>query len=95
MVVKMSLGAPPSAVADTSFGDKAVDVGIPFEVTAKGMEDTYEAGSKAFGFIVFAEHTEDDAAGGRKKAVKERPVREEKRAQLFGNGEDTVAVCDV
>ena len=70
-------------------------MGIPFEVTAKGMEDTDKTGSKAFGFIVFVEHTENDAAGGSKKAVKEGTVGKEKGAEFFGNGEDTMAVSDV
>lgn len=41
------------------------------------------------------EHTEDDAAGGREKAVKEGAVVKEEGTQFFCNGEDTVTVCDV
>ena len=88
-------GTPEAGVTDTALGDEAVDVGIPFEVTAKGMEDTDKTGSKAFGFIVFVEHTENDAFCGSKKAVEEGTVGKEEGPELFRNGEDAVAVGDV
>ena len=57
MVVEMGLGAPMPTIADTALRDEAVDMGVPFQVTSEGMEDTDKAGSKAFGFVVFVEHT--------------------------------------
>ena len=47
---------------------------IPFQVSAKGMENTKETRSEEFGFIVFVEHTRNDAIYGRKKAVKKRTI---------------------
>ena len=94
-VVEVWERTPEAGVADTALGDEAVDVGIPFEVTAKGMEDTDKTGSKAFGFIVFVEHTENDAAGGSKKAAQKGTVGKKKGPEFFRNGEDTVAVGDV
>lgn len=94
-VVEVWEGTPEAGVTDTSLGDEAVDVGIPFEVTAKGMEDTDKTGSKAFGFIVFVEHTENDAARGSKKAVEKGTVGKKKGPEFFRNGEDAVAVGDI
>lgn len=65
----MSLGAPTSTVTDTALGEKAVDMRVPFEVTPKGMEDTDKTGSKAFGFVIFMEHTKDDTADGREETA--------------------------
>ena len=94
-VVEMSLGAPLSAVADTALGEKTVDMGVPFEVTSKGMEDTDKTGSKAFGFVVFMEHTKDNAADGREETAKEGAVSEEEGAEFFRDGEDTVPMLNV
>ena len=94
-VIEVGAGTPETGVTDTAFRDEAVDMGIPFEVSSKGMEDTDKTGSKALGFVFFMEHTEDDAARGSKKAVKEGTVSKKERAKLLGNGEDAVAVCDV
>ena len=68
---------------------------VPFEVATKGMEDADKTGRKALRFVFFMEHTEDDAACGRKKAVKEGTVSKKEGAELLGNGEDAVAVCDI
>ena len=48
-VVEMILMAPTSTIADTALRDQAVDMGIPFEIPSKGVQDTDKAGSKAFG----------------------------------------------
>ena len=42
---------------------------IPFQIPAKGMEDTNEAGSKTFRFIIFMKQASDDAVDRRKQAV--------------------------
>lgn len=94
-VIEVGVCTPEAGVPDTALGDEAVDMGIPFEVASKGMEDTDKAGSEAMRLVFFMEHTEDDAAGGREKAVKEGAVVKEEGTQFFSNGEDTVAVCDV
>ena len=33
-----------------------MNVGIPFEITAEGMKDTDNSGSKIFGFIIPKKH---------------------------------------
>ena len=51
------------------FTNKAVDMGIPFQVPAKGMKNTDKTRSKEFGFIIFMEHTRDNTVNGREKAI--------------------------
>ena len=94
-VVEMSLGAPTSTVADTALGEKAVDMRVPFEVTAEGMKDTDKPGSKAFGFIVSVEHTKDDTAYSGEETTKEGTVSKEEGSEFFCDGKDAVAVLDV
>ena len=60
------------------------------------MKDTDKAGYKMSGVIQVVEETRDDLIHGREEQTQERAVKQEKRAELFGDGEDTVAVrgCD-
>ena len=50
-VAKMSDGTPEAVIRVTAFGDEAVDMGVPFQGTAKGMEDADETGREVFGLI--------------------------------------------
>lgn len=84
--------APEPGAANAAFGNETVDVGIPFEVTAKGMQDTDKAGGKTLRFVGGVEHSEDNTADGRKKAIQKLPVLQEERTELFGDGKDAVPV---
>lgn len=44
---------PKANIAVTALRDKAVDVGIPFEIPAKGMENRDKTGSEVHGFVLF------------------------------------------
>ncbi len=88
----MCLAAPETAFADAALRKKAVDMGIPFQIPAKGMKDKDKSGSEAFCFVVFAKHIEDDTSDSRKEAGKNRTVLQEIGTQFFGNGKDTVSV---
>lgn len=68
-IVEMCFLTPQSTVANSAFRNQAMDIGVPFEVTAKSVQDTNELRGEKFGFVVFVEHTEDNTANGRKKAV--------------------------
>lgn len=83
---------PAPGAANAAFGNETVDVWIPFEVTAKGMQDTDKAGGKTLRFIGGVEHSEDNTADGRKKAVQKLPVLQKKRTELFSDGKDAVPV---
>ena len=50
---------------------------IPFEVTTKGMEDADKAGGETFGLVFAMEHSENNAADSREKAVKQGSVSKE------------------
>ena len=56
------------------------------------MEDADETGHKIPAFVQFMEEPEDDTADSLKKAVKERAVIQEERAQVFINGKNKVSV---
>lgn len=87
--------APSPGAANAAFGNETVDMWIPFEVTAKGMQDTDKAGSKTFRFVGGLEHSEDNTAYGRKKTIQKLPVLQKERTELFGDGEDAVPVGDI
>lgn len=88
----MSYPAPESVIGETALRDQAVDMRVPFQGTAKGMQDTDEAGSKVPCLVQLIKQTEDNGAYCLEKTVQERPVHEEKAAELFRDGEDTVAM---
>ena len=53
----MLYGFPESIITKTAFGNKAVNVRVPFEIPAKGMQNHEKAGVKFFGLIDFEKHT--------------------------------------
>ena len=73
----MSFRSPGKIRANTAFGNKTVDMRIPFEVSSEGMENADEARSKEQGLVIFVEHTQNDTADSRKKAIEERAVFKE------------------
>jgi len=68
-IVEMLDGTPNGIVADPALGKQDVNVRIPFEVSAEGVEDTDESGRKVFGFIHLEEHTSDNIANGVEKTI--------------------------
>ena len=50
-ITEMFYIAPEGAIGEAALGNKAMDVRVPLEGAAEGMEDTDEAGDKVFGFI--------------------------------------------
>ena len=55
-IVEMFYSPPESFVREAAFCDEAVDVGVPFQGPAKGMEDADKARDKVFGLIDFIKH---------------------------------------
>lgn len=45
-IVKMLYGMPNISVGEAALGDETVDIRVPFQRTAKGMEDAGEARDK-------------------------------------------------
>ena len=59
------------------------------------MENHDKTGRVVHGFILFEKHAGNNTVYSMKKAVKERAVKEKKLPELFINGENTMAVCDI
>ena len=87
--------SPSPIVAVAAFGNQTVNVGVPFEIPAKGMENHDVARSEVFGFIHFKEHMGKNAGNRMKKTMKQGSVLKEKITEIFVNGEDTVPVWDI
>ena len=51
-IIKIFYIAPETVIAVTAFGNETVDVRVPFEVPAEGMEDHDKAWSEVHGFIM-------------------------------------------
>lgn len=56
----MGIGSPGSEIASAAFGNQCMDMRLPFQVPAKGMEDTDKTRSEVFRLVKFEEHTQDD-----------------------------------
>lgn len=79
-VVKMLNNSPETVIGEAAFGKKAMDMWIPFQRSAKSVQDADETRDKVSAFIQFMEHSENDAANGLKKTVKEGTVTKKERA---------------
>ena len=51
-IVEIFYITPETVIAVTAFGNETVDVRVPLEVPAEGMEDHNKAGSEVHGFIL-------------------------------------------
>ena len=67
---------------------------IPFQVSAKSMQNHNETGRKVFGFIQVVEHTGDHAVYGVKETIEQRTVFEKELTKVFINRENAMAVRD-
>jgi len=94
-IVEMFYNFPEAVIREGALGKETMDVGIPFQGPAEGMQDTDEAGDKVSAFIHFMEEPEDHTADSLKKAVKEGAVSEEERAQVFVDGKNEMPVGTV
>ena len=68
-VVEVFFMTPAKRIPNPAFRNETMDMGIPFQVPAKGMKDTDKPRSKEFGFVIFMEHTRDNTVNGREKAI--------------------------
>ena len=88
----MSNGTPKAVLVKSAFGNEKMDMRIPFEVTAKGMQDTDKTGNKISLVVEVVEETGNDLINSLKKAVKKGTVRGKERPKFLSNGKDTVAM---
>lgn len=94
-IVKVFKRTPTPGITNAAFGNETVNMGIPFKVSSKGMEDTDETGSETFRFVFALEHSKDHTADSREKTVKQCSVSKEKVSQFFGNGKNTVPMRNI
>lgn len=80
VIIEMGIGTPGVEVTGAAFGDKGVDVWVPFQVSAEGMEDTDKARGKVLGLVKVEKHPQDDIPDRMEQAVKEGTVLKEKDA---------------
>ena len=71
-----------------------MDVRIPFEISAKSVENHDIAGSEVLGMVQIEKHTGYDTGDGMKEAVEEGTVLKEEVAEVFINGKNTMAVLN-
>ena len=65
----MSYPSPCRNVAGAPFRYKTMNMGIPLKVTAEGVKNTDETGSKVFRFVKFRKQPENNASYSRKKTI--------------------------
>ena len=68
---------------------------IPFQVSAKSMQNHNETGRKVFGFIQVVEHTGDHAVYGVKETIEQRTVFEKELTKVIIKRENAMAVGDI
>lgn len=91
-VVEMLYHAPETIVRKAALRNKAVDMRIPFQRSAKSMENADKTGNKVSGHVHFMEHTQDNTSDGNEKAVEKGTVLQEEVTELLIDGKDAVAM---
>ena len=61
-IIKVFHRTPGSDVASPTLGDEGMDMGIPLQVTPKGVKNADKSRGKVFSFIHFRKHTKDNVA---------------------------------
>lgn len=94
-IVKIIDTAPEAMITVSTFRNEAVDVGIPFQISAKGMKDHDKTWSKIHGLILFEKHAGNNTVDSVEETVEQCPVIKKEEAEIFVNGKDTMAVGNV
>ena len=71
-----------------------MDMWVPFQIPAEGVQDHDKTGSKVHGLILLGKHAGNDTANGMEQAVKQCAVVQEKLAEVLVDGKDAVPVRD-
>lgn len=95
VIVKVPDMTPGAVITETAFGEEAVDMGIPFEIPAKSVEDHDISRGEIFGLVELEKHTGDDTGNRMEETVQERAVLEEKGTEIFINGKDAMTMVDI
>ncbi len=73
----MSNGFPIVIITEAAFRDEAVDVGVPFKISSKGMENHNKARGITFRFVIFMKHVENNTGNSMEEAIQKRAVMKE------------------
>lgn len=87
--------APETVIGKSAFGEKTVDVRVPFERASKGMKDTNKTRNKIFSFVQGEKEFLDDIRNSLKETVEQVAVFKEEMPEGLVNGEDQVPVSTV
>lgn len=88
----MFYGTPETVIRQSPFRDQTMDMWIPLQRTAEGMQDRDETRGIAFGFVLFMEHVEHNTADCLKETVEKRSVFEKEGPQIFIDGKNAVSM---
>lgn len=91
----MSNVTPNVMIAVTASRNKAMDLWVPFQIPAKGVEYHDKTGSEVHGFILLEKHAGNDTVYGMEEAVREGAVIQEEMPKLLINGKDAVVVGNI
>ena len=88
-------GNEHAVIAVATFENQAVNVRIPFEISAKSMKNHDITESEVFGFVHLKEHVENNTGNRMEKTMKQSSVLKGKITEIFINREDAVSVLNV
>ncbi len=94
-VIKVGHLTPEAVIGKAAFRDQAVDMGIPLQGTAKGMQDTDEPGDEISGFVNLVKHTEHNGTDSVEQTIQTGAVFQEIRSEFFRDRKNTMAVITV
>lgn len=92
IIIKMVYTLPKSVVTKSTFGQKAVDMRIPFEVTSEGVKNHDKARSIIHGSVDLMKHTKNNTIYGMEETIKQGTIFQKKRTKMFVNSKDAVTV---
>lgn len=85
---------PIAGITETAFRNQTMNVRIPFEISAEGMKNTNEAGSKRLRFIHIMKQTKKSSSDRRKKETQKITIMQKERTKLRINGKNTMAMLN-
>ncbi len=83
---------PLGKATDGAFGEKHVDMGIPFEVATESVQTHDHASGELLIAILLKKPVMDNLSRGTKQNIKELTVSTEVRTEFFGNGKNDMAM---
>ena len=80
IVVEMVNVAPKAIIAVAAFRNKTMNMGIPFEISSKGMQNHDKTRSEVSGLIEIKKHPGNNTGNSMKQAMKKKPRSETEKS---------------